>query len=320
MDAVLKRNDLTDGERLTIHFAMGKVYDDCGDYAHAMEQFNAANRLRAKDLLFDRAGLAAEIDSNIQHFTPEFMGRHAASGSSDPKPLFIVGMYRSGTTLVEQIVSSHPQITAGGELTVWGPSDLDIDMATGDFDADRSHAAIATYLSVLQKIGPDAARVTDKLPFNFLRLGAIHSLLPEARIIHCQRDPIDTCLSIYTTLFSSRVPYAARKADLVYCYQQYLRMMDHWRRVLPAGILLEVQYERLIADRESVTRRLISFTGLPWVENCLRPDQNKRAVGTSSAWQVRQPVYTSSIQRWRRYEPWIGELRTLLPREGQDAA
>jgi hypothetical protein len=116
------------------------------------------------------------------------------------------------------------------------------------------------------------------------------------------------------------VPYAARKSDLVFCYQQYLRMMDHWRKTLPPGIFLEVQYEHLIADREAETRRLISFTGLPWDENCLRPEQNKRTVGTSSAWQVRQPVYATSMQRWRRYEPWIGELRALLAPEIADVA
>ena len=312
MGAVLQRNDLDDVSRMTIHFAMGKINEDCEDYAQAMAQFDSANRLRARDLQFDRASLAAEVDRNIDIFTPDFMARHAASGSADPKPLFIVGMFRSGTTLVEQIVSSHAQIAAAGELTVWAPTDLDIDKASGDFNADRTQAAIAKYLSALQKIGPDAARVTDKLPFNFLRLGAIHALLPQARIIHCQRDPIDTCLSIYTTHFSSRIPYAARKADLVFCYRQYLRMMDHWRKVLPAGTLLEVQYEWLIAHRESETKRLIEFTGLAWDENCLRPEQNRRTVGTSSAWQVRQPVYTTSMQRWRRYETWIGELRALL--------
>jgi tetratricopeptide (TPR) repeat protein len=319
MGNVLRRGDLHDAERMTIHFAMGKINDDCAAYGTAMEHFDAANRLRARDLRFDRAGLAAEVARNTELFTPGFLASHAATGSADPRPLFIVGMYRSGTTLVEQILSSHHQIAAGGELTVWTPSDLDIDVATGDFNADRTQAAIARYLSVLDRIGPDAARVTDKLPFNFLRLGAIHSLLPRARIIHCQRDPIDTCLSIYTTLFSSPIPYAARKADLVFCYQQYLRAMHHWRKMLPAGTLLEVQYERLIADRERETRRLISFTGLEWDENCLRPEQNKRAVGTSSAWQVRQPVYTTSMQRWRRYEPWIGELRALLSNEVQES-
>ena len=312
MGAVLQRDDLSDVERMTMHFALGKVCDDGGDYAHAMEHFDAANRLRARDLQFDAAALAATVDGTIRRFTQDFIASAAASGTPDARPLFIVGMYRSGTTLVEQIVSSHPQIAAGGELTVWTPTDIESDATTGEFASDRARAAIAKYLSVLQEIGPSAARVTDKLPFNFLRLGAIHSLMPKARIIHCRRDPIDTCLSIYANLFKSRVNFAARKDDLVFCYRQYLRMMDHWRRVLPPEIFLEVQYERLIADREAQTRRLIAFTGLDWDDSCLRPEQNTRSIGTASAWQARQPVYATSLQRWRRYEPWIGELRQLL--------
>jgi tetratricopeptide (TPR) repeat protein len=315
MRAVLQRGDLHEAERTTIHFAMGKVYDDRGDYAHAMEQFDAANRLRARHLELDRAGIAALVDRNIELFTQDFFARNAASGTTDEKPLFIVGMARSGTTLTEQILSSHPDIEAGGELTVWTPADVEIDPALGEFDPDRARAASAKYLSVLQKIGPSAARVTDKLPFNSFHLGAIHALLPKARIIHCQRDPIDTCLSIYTNLFSTRVTFAARKDDLVFYYQQYLRIMDHWRKVLPADILIDVQYERLITDREAETRRLIAFTGLDWHDSCLQPEQNKRSIVTASAWQARQPVYTTSLQRWRRYEPWIGELRRLLPME-----
>jgi tetratricopeptide (TPR) repeat protein len=312
MQAVLQRGDLNDLERMTMHFAVGKVFDDCGDYAHAMEQFDAANRLRARDLNFDRTSFAALVNRTIQRFTREFIASHAASGTPDPKPLFIVGMYRSGTTLVEQIVSSHPDIAAGGELTVWTPTDIEIYPATGEFDPDRAPAAIAKYLSVLQRIGPTAARVTDKLPFNLLRLGAIHSLLPRARIIHCQRDPIDTCLSIYSNPFKSRLPFAARRDDLAFAYKQYLRMMDHWRKVLPADVLLDVSYERLIADREAQTRRLIEFTGLGWNDSCLQPELNTRAIDTASARQARQPVYATSLQRWRHYEPWIGELRQLL--------
>jgi tetratricopeptide (TPR) repeat protein len=311
MRAVLRHDDLPDRERMTMHFAMGKVHDDCGDYAEAMEQFDTANRLRAHTHQFDRAGFAARVDMNIQLFTPDFLARNAAFGATDQTPIFIVGMPRSGTTLTEQVLSSHPDIAAGGELTVWAPGDFEIDPAVGAFDPDRARAATGRYLSVLQQISPSAARVTDKLPFNLFHLGAIHTLLPKARIIHCQRDPIDTCLSIYTNIFSSRVNFAARRDDLVFCYQQYLRMMDHWRRLLPAGIFLEVQYERLISDREAETRRLISFAGLDWDDRCLQPERNTRAIGTASAWQARQPVYTTSVQRWRRYEPWIGELRQL---------
>ncbi len=315
MRAVLRRGDLSESQRMTIHFALGKVYDDLGDYAHAMEEFDAANRLRAKDRAFDRAGFAALVDRNIEVFTRDVVARNAASGSSDQTPLFIVGMYRSGTTLVEQVVSSHPDIAAGGELTVWTPSDMEVDAATGRFDNDVARPAVTKYLSALHAIGPSAARVTDKLPFNFLRLGAIHSMMPKARIIHCRRDPIDTCLSIYSTPFNSRMSFAARKDDLVFCYRQYLRMMDHWRKVLPVDILLEVEYEPLVEERDAQTRRLIAFAGLGWNDLCLAPQHNTRSISTSSAWQARQPVYATSLHRWRRYEPWIGELRQLLADE-----
>jgi hypothetical protein len=313
MGAVLLRGDLNDFNRMAIHFAMGKINDDSGDCAHAMEHFDAANALRARDLKFDQTRFEAMVDQTIRRFTREFITSAAALGTSDSRPLFIVGMYRSGTTLVEQIVSSHPDIAAGGELTVWTPTDIEVDARTGEFDPDRSRAAIAKYLSVLQRKGPSAARVTDKLPFNCFRLGAIHALMPNARIIHCQRDPIDTCLSIYANLLKSRVTFAARKDDLAFCYRQYLRIMDHWREVLPSHVFMDVQYEQLIGDREAETRRLIAFTGLAWNDSCLRPEQNRRVVDTASAWQARQPVYATSVQRWRHYEPWLGELRQLLP-------
>ncbi|MGD0189166.1 MAG: sulfotransferase [Rhizomicrobium sp.] len=313
MRAVLRRDDLSRVERMTMHFALGKAYDDCGDYAHAMEQFDAANRLRAQDVSFDQAAFAVLVDRKIEQFTKAFIEAKAASGTRDETPIFIVGMYRSGTTLVEQILSSHPQIAAGGELTVWGPTDIELDPATGDFNPERAPAAVERYLAALRKIGPSAKRVTDKLPFNFFRLGQIHALMPKARIIHCRRDPIDTCLSTYSSMFNTRVNFAARKDDLVFCYRQYLRLMDHYRKVLPAEMFLDVQYEDLVGDRDTQTRRLIAFAGLDWDESCLRPEQNKRTINTASAWQARQPVYTTSIQRWRNYEPWLGELRQLMP-------
>jgi tetratricopeptide (TPR) repeat protein len=313
MQAVLQRNDLDDFNRMAVRFALGKVYDDCADYAHAIEQFDAANLLRARDLKFDRVNFESMIDRTIKQYTREFITSAATAASRDTRPVFVVGMYRSGTTLVEQILSSHPDIAAGGELTVWMPGEIEVDPHTGEFDPERSRGAVAKYLSVLQSKGPSASRVTDKLPFNCLRLGAVHALMPNARIIHCQRDPIDTCLSIYSNLLKSRVGFAARKDDLAFCYRQYLRIMDHWRNVLPSEILLDVQYEKLIADREAETRRLVAFTGLEWSDACLRPDENTRTIDTASAWQVRQPVYKSSIQRWRHYEPWLGELRQLLP-------
>jgi tetratricopeptide (TPR) repeat protein len=303
MEAVLRRPDLPDPERMIVHFALGKVLEDRGHYAAAMAQFDAANALRARGAPFDRAGMASLVDRAIATFTPDFFARHAATAAPDETPLFIVGMYRSGTTLVEQILSSHPAIAAGGELTVWGPTELEAD-ENGDLPAARTGGAVAKYLSVLARIGPAAARVTDKLPANLFRLGAIHTLLPRARIIHCRRDPAETCLSIYTTNFSARLPFAARRDDLAFYYRHYARVMAHWRSVLPPEVFLEVDYERLVADRAAETARLVSFTGVTWDEACLRPEQNGRAIGTASAWQARQPVYGTSVERWRRFTGW----------------
>jgi hypothetical protein len=146
-------------------------------------------------------------------------------------------------------------------------------------------------------------------------IGLIHSVFPRARIIHCRRNPLDTCLSIYFTQFLTRMHFANDRSDLVHEYRQYERLMAHWRTVLPLDRFLEVDYETLVADREAGTRRLIAFCGLDWDQACLRPEDNRRIVRTASVWQARQPVYRSSIGRWRNYEPWLGELRELLPAE-----
>jgi hypothetical protein len=165
----------------------------------------------------------------------------------------------------------------------------------------------------LRRIGPSAARVTDKQTFNFQQLGLIHLLLPKAQIIHCQRHPVDTCLSMYFTYFKGRMPFVSDKADLAFAYRQYAKIMDHWRIVLPSERFLEIDYEELVSNREVVTRRLIAFCGLDWHDACLQPERNERTVTTASLWQARQPIFTSSVERWRRYEPWLGELRQVLP-------
>jgi tetratricopeptide (TPR) repeat protein len=311
MRDILQRRDLAEADRTIIHFALGKVLQDAGQYAEAMHHFDQGNALRGHGRPFDRAGFADLVDRTIRLFTPDFLARPHPAANPDERPIFIVGMYRSGTTLAEQIVSSHDMIAAGGERTVLGETALTPEALAPGADPAPAAAAIAAYLAATSRRWPDAARVTDKLPFNFLRLGAIHALLPNARIIHCRRDPIDTCLSIYTTLFNTNIAFAARKDDLAFAYRHYQRLMAHWRAVLPTSAYMEVEYESLIADREAQTRRMIDFTGLDWQQTCLTPEQNPRPIATASAWQARQPVYATSIQRWRRYEPWLGELLQL---------
>jgi hypothetical protein len=216
--------------------------------------------------------------------------------------------------LVEHILSSHTAVTAAGELQYWRIRTLELERGLDSWrDASALKNAADDYTRVLREIGPGALRVTDKAPLNFEALGLVVSALPECRIIHCRREPIDTCLSIYFTDFSSSLGFAFDRGDIVYFYRQYRRLMEHWLHVLPPDRLLEIDYEALVADPEVVTRRMIEFAALPWDDKCLAPEKNERVVKTASLWQVRQPIYKTSVQRWRRYEPWLGELMAFVP-------
>ena len=301
--------------RINVHFGLGKAYDDLGDYAEAMRHYEAANRLRAMSVRLDRAALAAKYDNLIAGFTADALerARQALARPTCPGndlPVFIVGMPRSGTTLVEQILSSHPAVAADGELNFWGDRLRGWDASRiGAGEAGTLVKAAEDYRAELRQIGPEALRVTDKRPRNFELLWLIRLAFPDARVIHCRRSPVDTCLSIFFANFSARQDYACDRGDLVFFYRQYERLMDHWRRALPPDRFTEVEYETLIADREAETRRLIAFCGLDWNDACLSPERNGRVVKTASLWQARQPVYTTSVERWRRYEPWLGELQ-----------
>jgi tetratricopeptide (TPR) repeat protein len=322
---LVRMRDLAEGSglevfpRINVHFALGKAYDDLGDYAQAMRHYDEANRLRAISVRFDRAAFAAKYDSLIEGFTAEAFqrARQALATPASPVddvPVFIVGMPRSGTTLVEQILSSHPAVAAGGELNFWADRLRGWDTShVGAGEAATLSKAAEDYRAQLRQIGPEALRVTDKAPRNFELLWLLRLALPDARVIHCRRLPVDTCLSIFFVNFSPRQDYTCNRGDLVFFYRQYERLMNHWRCALPSDRFTEVEYEALIASREAETRRLLAFCGLPWDDACLAPERNGRVVKTASLWQVRQPVYTTSLERWRRYEPWLGELRELLP-------
>ena len=222
-------------------------------------------------------------------------------------------MPRSGTTLVEQIVSSHREVRAGGELNFWNERGAAWHRAgPAGTEAPFLGQAAADYLGVLRAIGPKAARVTDKMPFNFLWAGLIHLAFPRATIIHCRRAAIDTALSIHQTLFHPSLAFPTGGAKLVAYFRSYQRLTDHWRRVLPADRFIEVEYEELTREPEPVIRRIIAGCGLAWDDACLRPERNPRSVKTPSKWQTRQPIYRHSVERWRRYEPWLGPLRALL--------
>jgi hypothetical protein len=176
------------------------------------------------------------------------------------------------------------------------------------------------YRSLLTQISPTARRVTDKSPHNYHFLGLIHAVFPRARIIHCRRHPVDTCLSIYFQDFARKMDFAYDRNDLVAAYRQYVKLLAHWRGVLPADRFLEIQYEDLVADREAVTHKMIAFCGLDWNDACLHSEQNRRSVRTASVWQARQPIYRTSVARWRHYAPWLGSLVELLSDVDRDAA
>jgi tetratricopeptide (TPR) repeat protein len=318
MEAALATPGLETGQLLRLHLAIGKAADDLGDYALAMQHFDAADAVRRGCASFDSAAFSTEIDRLIARCTPELIARAPELGSRDATPVLIIGMPRSGTTLVEQIVSMHPEVGAGGELDFWnkrgaewqrsGAAGNDRPVVAKEFLAK----AAADYLGVLRAIDPTAARVTDKMPFNFVWAGLIHLAFPRAIIIHCRRAVVDTALSIHQTHFHPGVAFPTGGAELVAYFRSYQRLIDHWRSVLPADRFIDVDYEDLTRAPEPVIRRIIAACGLAWHDACLRPECNPRAVKTPSKWQTRQPIYRTSVARWRRYEPWLGPLRALV--------
>ncbi len=311
--------DATQGQRL--HLALGKAADDLGDYALAMRHLDAADAVRRKTASFDSAAFDTQVDRIIARCTPEWIAQAPDLGADDATPVLIVGMPRSGTTLVEQIVSSHPAVGAGGELNFWNERGAAWTRTGPEgTEAPFLRRIGAEYLGVLREIGPKVARVTDKMPFNFLWVGLIHLALPRATIIHCRRSEIDTALSIHQTLFHPGLAFPTGGDELVAYFRTYRRLTDHWRKLLPADRFIEVAYEDLTGAPESAIRRTIASCGLTWDDACLRPEKNPRIVRTPSKWQTRQPINRHSVERWRRYQPWLGPLRGLLDERESRAA
>jgi tetratricopeptide (TPR) repeat protein len=319
MQTALATPGLEAGQRQRVHLAIGKAAEDLGDYALAMQHFDAADGVRRGATPFDSAAFSTEVGRLIGFFTPELIARAPEPGSGDATPVLIIGMPRSGTTLVEQIVSMHPEAGACGELNFWNERGAEWLRAGGSVGndtlfvlADFLAKSAKDYLGVLRAGAPKATRMTDKMPFNFLWAGLIHLAFPNATIIHCRRDAIDTALSIHQTHFHPVLAFPTGGDELVAYFHSYQRLVDHWRKVLPPDRFVEVDYEQLTRAPEPLIRRIIAACGLPWNDACLRPESNPRAVKTPSKWQARQPIYRTSVARWRRYEPWLGPLRKLV--------
>jgi len=299
---------------ISLRYALGKYCDDLGRYDAAFDSYRRANELtRSHKPRYHRDRLAQRVDRIIATFNLAFMNEWRAYGSGAELPVLIIGMPRSGTSLAEQIVASHPAAYGAGELRFW-------EGAFGIFESERaagvSPAEILPQfahdcLERLRALSAGAARVVDKMPANFLYAGLMHAVFPRARVIHMQRHPLDTCLSIYSQNFFRMGSYANDLGDLAHYYGQYLRLMEHWRAVLPSSVLLEVPYEELLADQEVWTRRMLEFLGLPWDPRCLDFHQTDRVVITASRWQVRQKMHRGSEGRWRHYEKYLGPLKHL---------
>ena len=316
-EASLQTND-----RAQLHYALGKAYDDLDDPDRAFAHFDKANKLLGSHAAANEDSQAAHNQRIIDVFTGDFVRSREGGGSDSCLPIFILGMPRSGTTLVEQVLSSHPRVKGAGEVL-----DLEVaiqflcnkyklttpmpDLVTG-LTPEQMCELGDVYAGRLTERAPGADRVTDKLLGNYNRIGLIHLALPQAKVIHCMRNPADCCVSIYTNHFAEHLDHVNDLARLGRFYGRYHRLMAHWRGVLPEGAFLDVRYEDTVRDLEAAARRIIAYCGLEWDERCLDFQRNRRAVMTLSITQVRQPVYTSSIGRWRKYEKHLGPLLEAL--------
>jgi Sulfotransferase family len=307
---------------MELHFALGGAYEGLAQHDRAMDHWLRGNALKRRLIGYDEAAALGTFERIAAAFTPELMRRNAGGGDPSPLPIFIVGMPRSGTTLVEQVLASHPQVFGGGERR-------DLTSAMADVfgrDTEAAHfaerlAALtsedfrrigAAYLARVTPLAPAAQRITDKMPANFRFVGIIHLALPNARIIHIRRDPVDTCLSCFSKLFGGKQPYSYDLAELGRYYRAYERLMAHWREALPADAMLEVQYEELVSAFAPQARRIVAHCGLEWDEACLAFHRTERPVRTASAAQVRQPIYQNAVGRGRAYGSMLAPLLEAL--------
>ncbi|HUG79566.1 MAG TPA: sulfotransferase [Burkholderiales bacterium] len=321
MLATLARDDLAPRDRANLHTALGRAYEDTGDYDTAFDHFRSGNDIKHSLKPFDAVAERDNARRIVSSFTKAAFDAAGEGGNASELPVFVVGMPRSGTTLVEQILDSHPRVFGAGEINhLWRtvtqigmylPRNAHLPEAIGAVRREAWPFLAETYLDGLRLQAPWAARIVDKLPFNYTLLGVVRLMLPRAHIIHCVRDPIDTCVSCFTTSFANDRGFTNRLEDLGVVWRAYREVMDHWEAVLPGG-LLTVRYEDLVADTETVARRMIDYVGLEWSDACLDFHRNPRAVVTASRAQVRQPAYRSSVGRWRRYERHLGSLREAL--------
>lgn len=311
-------------EAAALHHAAGKVLNDLRRYKDAIDHFKQGNQARGQ--IFDIGSYRRWVDAMIETFTPELVASMAAYGNPSEAPVFVVGMPRSGTTLTEQICASHPSVHGAGELSklartanglgLKDRTGADLGKSIAEITPDLTRTLADEHLAYLRERAPEALRIVDKMPHNFELIGLVGVLFPNARIIHCRRDAIDNCISCFVLQFSEAHSYSGDLQTLGLYYREYDRLMRHWSKVLP-GRIFENRYETLIENQEEQSHRLIDYLGLPWDEACLRFFDRAGSVNTYSNWQVRQPIYKSSVKRWKNYE---SEIQPLIEALGDLAA
>ena len=300
----------------SLHFAAGKILNDLQRYSEAMDHFMRARTSAVRD--YDIDYYRKRVNALIDLFDPKLLAAKQGYGDPSDVPVFVLGMPRSGTTLAEQILASHPRVHGAGELTKMERIAVASGLKSGakrlfgepvrSLTISQSQAMAKDYLSSLSHYSSSASRIVDKMPHNFELVGLIAILFPSARIIHCRRNAIDNCISCFTSDLREGHSYSYDLETLGAYYREYDRLMRHWEALLP-GRIFQNRYEDMVSDQEGQSRRLIDHVGLAWDDACLWFFDNPRSVETPSRWQVRQPIYTSSVKRWQNYE---GRIKPLI--------
>jgi tetratricopeptide (TPR) repeat protein len=317
-----KMATLSEEAQMHLHFALGTAFAELGEAARSFPHLLVGNAMKRRQIDYDEAATLGHLERSESAYALEIVRDKECAGDPSTIPVFVLGMPRSGSTLVEQILASHPKVFGAGELSDFEDAvanlrgadgvPLSFPEAAASLTRDQLAELGANYVSGVRARAPAAERIVDKMPGNFRLAGLIHLALPNARIIHTIRDPIDTCLSCFSKLFSGDQPYAYDLGELGRYYRAYATLMEHWRHVLPEGVMLEVRYEAVVADIEQEARRLIAHCGLEWEDSCLSFYKTQRVVQTASAAQARRPIYTSSVGRWHPYREMIAPLLEAL--------
>jgi len=323
MESLLSKKGISDEDSIQLGFALGKAYEDLGNYDKSIAFVIKATELKRKSYDYSISEAREKFARIKAVFSPDFFSNYVDSGDPDRTPIFILGMPRSGTSLVEQILASHPDVYGAGELKDLGkvlasvktpgkekqsrmiPQEL-LELDTQAF-ADLGRQ----YIARIRKHSGNAKFITDKMPHNFLHIGFIRTILPNARIIHCTRDPMDNCLSIFKNYLKNGIGYADNMSELGQYYRMYLELMDYWRETLP-GFVYDQSYEDLVRSQQEQVIRLLQHCGLDWDDACVDFHKTRRKIATTSNAQVRRPIYSDSVQLWKRYEKQLEPLRVAI--------